>query len=343
MGILPCHATEIDSFIATPQPHTIEALRNVKGDVMVLGAGGKMGLHLSLALQEGFRRLGRDNRVIAVSRFQSLRPRIDFEKFSIETLRCDLSEVEELENLPDCPNVFYLAGIKFGTTSAPQMLYRMNVHVPGLVAQKFRNSRLVVFSTGCVYPFVPIDSGGSREEEATAPVGEYARSCLGREEAFIRSSQEHGTACTIVRLNYSVEFRYGVLVDIAEKVYRRLPVDVTTGHFNAIWQGDAIADIIQSLSCATSPPFILNVTGPQTLSVRQIAQRFGKIFKVEPLITGREAETAWLNNAEKSRRMFNVHTTVSVEQIIAWTAAWLQAGGETWGKPTLFEQREGKF
>jgi len=309
---------------------------------MVLGAGGKMGLHLSLALQEGFRRLGRDNQVIAVSRFQSLRPCIDFEKVRSETHRCDLSVAEELENLPDCANVFYLAGIKFGTASAPQILYRMNVQAPSLVAKKFRRSRLVVFSTGCVYPFVPIDSGGSREEDRTAPVGTYARSCLGREEAFIRSSREHGTPCTIVRLNYSVEFRYGVFVDIAEKVYRSKPIDVTTGYFNAIWQGDAIAYIIQSLPCAASPPFILNVAGAQILSVCQVAQRFGEIFAKEPIITGQEADTVWLNNAEKSRRMFN-EQEVSVNQIIEWTAAWLQAGGETWGKPTLFEQRGGKF
>ena len=342
MGILPCHAAEIDSFIATPTPNSIEALANVKGDVMVLGAGGKMGLHLSLALQEGFRRLGRDNRVIAVSRFQSLRPRIDFEKFRIETHRCDLSVAEELENLPDCPNIFYLAGIKFGTASAPQMLQRMNVHTPELVAKKFSHSRLVVFSTGCVYSFVPINSGGSREEDQADPVGTYARSCLGREEAFIHCSRQQGTPCAIVRLNYSVEFRYGILMDIAEKVYQGQPVDVTTGHFNAIWQGDAIAYIIQTLSYATSPPFILNVAGSQTLSVRQVAQRFGEIFDKEPIITGQEAKTAWLNNAQKSRCLFN-GKEVDIEQIIAWTAAWLQADGETWGKPTLFEQRTGNF
>ena len=342
MENLPCPPAEIDSFIATPRGYTIGALANVKGDVMVLGAGGKMGLHLSLALQEGFRRQGRDNQVIAVSRFQSLRPHVDFEKFHIETHRCDVSVAEELEGLPDCPNVFYLAGIKFGTASAPQILYRMNVHAPSLMAKKFRRSRLVVFSTGCVYPFVPIDSGGSREEDQTEPVGAYARSCVGREEAFIRSSREHGTRCTIVRLNYSVEFRYGVFVDIAEKVYRGEPIDVTTGHFNAIWQGDAIAYIIQSLACAASPPFILNVAGAQILSVRQVAQRFGEIFDKEPIITGQEEETDWLNNAEKARSMFNGRD-VSADKIIEWTAAWLQAGGETWGKPTLFEQRGGKF
>ena len=342
MENLPCPPAEIDSFIATPRGYTIGALANVKGDVMVLGAGGKMGLHLSLALQEGFRHLGRDNHVIAVSRFQSLRPRVDFEKFHIETHRCDVSVAEELEGLPDCPNVFYLAGIKFGTASAPQILYRMNVHAPSLVAKKFRRSRLVVFSTGCVYPFVPIDSGGSREEDQTEPVGAYARSCVGREEAFIRSSRELGTRCTIVRLNYSVEFRYGVFVDIAEKVYRGEPIDVTTGHFNAIWQGDAIAYIIQSLACAASPPFILNVAGAQILSVRQVAQRFGEIFVKEPIIAGQEEETDWLNNAEKARSMFNGRD-VSADKIIEWTAAWLQAGGETWGKPTLFEQRGGKF
>jgi nucleoside-diphosphate-sugar epimerase len=342
MDCIPCGVTDVDAFISNPHSTTVEAVKDIDGDVNILGAAGKMGLHLALTLQEAFRQAGKNNQIYAVSRFRTLRPRRDFEEHGFETICCDLSDREGVAGLPDSPNIFFMAGVKFGTAAMPDVLHRMNVEVPSLVAEHFRRSRVVVFSTGCVYPFTDVSSGGSREEDEVAPVGNYALSCRGREEAFFAGSRDHGLRCTIVRLNYAVELRYGVLVDIAQKVLNDEPIDVTTGHFNAIWQGDAINHVIQSLNSASSPPFIINVAGPDTITVRWVVERFGEKFGKEPTLTGQEASTTWLNNAEKARNLFGP-TTIGIEEIIGWTAEWLKEGGETWGKPTLFERRSGDF
>jgi len=218
----------------------------------------------------------------------------------------------------------------------------MNVQMPWRVAQHFRASAITALSTGCVYSFVPVTSPGSNETSETAPVGDYARSCLGREQAFTRAAKEFGTRVTLVRLNYSVEFRYGVLVDIASKVLAGEPIDVSTGYFNVIWQRDAVSHIIQAHALASDRPFIINVTGTRTCDVRTIAQRFGEYFAVEPIFTGNEAPTAWLNDASLSHRLLGPPST-SVEQMIEWIAAWLAAGYSTFDKPTGFEKRDGNF
>jgi nucleoside-diphosphate-sugar epimerase len=300
-----------------------------------------MGLHLSCMLDEGYRRLGWEGRVTAVSRFRTLRDREDFDRLRVPTLTCDLQDSAQLAQLPDAPVVFYLAGIKFGTATAPELLHRFNVEMPRLVAERFAASRIVAFSSGNVYPFVSVESGGATESDPVGPVGEYAASCVAREQAFADASRRNGTPVVIIRLNYSVEFRYGVLVDIAGKVLRGEPVDVSTGYVNVIWQRDATAHIIQALALAASPAVPLNVAG-EVISVRAVAQGFGRLFGVTPVITGSEAPTALLNNPARSHRLFGKPKT-SLEEMMKWIAAWLGRQGETWQKATGFERRDGRF
>lgn len=339
---LPCPPGAIDDFLGEPLPGAVAALRDTPGPFLVLGAGGKIGLHLCVMLRRALTRLGRRDRVVAVSRFSSLRDRSAFEQRGIETLPCDLADPAQFDQLPDAPTVFFLAGVKFGTAAAPELLRRINVEVPRRVALRYAAAAIVAFSSGCVYPFVSPASGGATEETPTAPVGDYALSCLAREEAFAGVSAAQGTRVALLRLNYSVEFRYGVLVDLAQRVLARQPIDVTTGHINAIWQNDAVAHSIQALGLVRSPAMPVNITGPDLLSVREVATQFGDLFGTPVEIVGREADTAWLNNAARSHRLFGP-PAVPVEQMMRWIAAWLQQGGETWGKPTGFERRDGRF
>lgn len=332
----------IDAEFATPSSQAVHSLASVEGTILVLGAGGKMGLHLCLHIQQALQRQGKSNQLYAVSRFHSLTSREDFESRRIDSLPCDLSEEEQVAKLPDAGLVFYLAGVKFGTASSPELLWRMNVEAPRLVAQRYATSTIVALSTGCVYPFVPVDSGGSVETDEPAPVGDYAESCVGREKAFIEISGQHGTPVSIIRLNYSTEYRYGVLVDVAEKVYHERPIDLSMGYLNAIWQSDAISGIICSHAHASSPPLILNLTGPDTISIRELAHRFGELFGKTPIFTGRENRTAWLSNASKFHRLLG-RPSVSYDEMVSRTAEWIQAGGSTYGKPTHFENRDGKF
>lgn len=301
-----------------------------------------MGLHLSLMLHRAIERTGAAAKVIAVSRFQSLRDRSAFTAAGIETIPCDLRDRAALAALPDAASVYFLAGLKFGTSTAPELLHQMNVEVPRLVAERYGRAQIVAFSTGCVYPFVATDSAGATEETPVAPVGDYAVSCVGREQVFAEAANKVGTRVILIRLNYSVEFRYGVLVDIAQRVRNRLPVDVTMGHFNAIWQRDAVDQVIRTLNSASAPAVPLNVTGPDVLRVRDVAENFGDLFGHRPEFAGVEAPTAWLNDASRSHRWLGAPAT-SLATMIEWTAAWLQADGGTWGKPTGFEKRDGKF
>jgi len=232
--------------------------------------------------------------------------------------------------------------VKFGTAAAPELLRRVNVELPRRVGERFRSARIVAFSTGCVYPFVAPETGGATEATPPAPVGDYALSCLGREESFAEVARRHGTRVALIRLNYSVEFRYGILTDIARRVFRGEPVDVTTGHVNAIWQRDALDHVIRTLDLAAAPAAPVNVTGPGILAVRHLAARFGELLGRPAVITGTEAATAWLNDASALHRRLGAPPT-SVEQMQRWIAAWLLAGGGDWGKPTGFERRDGNF
>jgi nucleoside-diphosphate-sugar epimerase len=339
---LPCPPDAIDDFLSRPTPRAVEVIARMRGPFLVLGAGGKIGLHLSTMLRRALERLGRNDRVIAVSRFSTLRDRAAFEQRGVETLPCDLGDVASLQQLPDAPTVFFLAGVKFGTATAPGLLRATNVEMPHRVAEKFARSRIVAFSSGCVYPFVTPASGGAREDTPPSPVGDYAASCVAREQAFTEVAAARGTPVALIRLNYSIEFRYGLLVDIAQMVLEDRPVDVTTGYVNVIWQNDAVAHSIQALEIAGSPAVPINVTGREILSVRDLAQRFGAALGKQPRIAGTEAETAWLNNASHAHRLFGPPLT-SIDEMIAWISAWLRRGGETWGKPTGFERRDGRF
>ncbi|MBI5425792.1 MAG: NAD-dependent epimerase/dehydratase family protein [Opitutae bacterium] len=336
---LPCAPEAIDAFLSQPADTVLRCLAHQRGPFLALGAGGKMGLHLCAMLRTALRSLGRTDPVIAVSRFTSLRDREDFHAFGVETIAGDLHDEAFLRTLPDAPSVFFLAGVKFGTATSPELLQQMNVEMPRKVARRFATSRLVAFSTGCVYPFVTPASGGATEATPLAPVGDYAASCAGRERAFLETP---GCHATLVRLNYSVEFRYGLLLDIALKVARSEPVDLRMGYCNVIWQSDAIAHAIQCLDLSACPARPLNLTGPEILSVRALAESFGRLLERPVNFQGEPAATAWLNNASLSHRLFG-RPTVSTEQMIHWVASWVRADHVTWGKPTGFENREGKF
>lgn len=335
---MPCAADAIDAFLSRPTPGALAAMQKFEGDVLVLGAGGKMGPHLCQMLQQGLAGTGKT--VYAASRFSNPQVARQFE--GIRMLPCDLLDPKAMLRLPDCAHVFYLAGHKFGTSSAPEQAWMQNVVLPAYAAERFKRSRVVVFSTGCVYPFMPINGRGAREDEPLKGPGEYAQTCIGRERVFSHYSKTQGTAVTLFRLNYSVEFRYGVLLDLAKKVFARQPVDVTTGSVNVIWQRDAVARAIQSMALASSPARAINVTGSETLRVRWLAERFGEALDKPVQITGTEAETAWLSDASESIRLWGQPET-RIEEMITWTSAWLLQGGSTYDKPTGFESRDGKF
>jgi nucleoside-diphosphate-sugar epimerase len=320
----------------------VSAIESCPGDVLVLGAGGKMGFHLTRMLQRCLNELGRDDRLTAVSRFTSSSSLLPFQRFSIDTLSADLSDASQVAKLPATANVFFLAGVKFGTSQDPEMLHRMNGQMPRTVAERFRDSKIVALSSGCVYSFTSPASGGSTETSETNPPGDYAQSCLERERAFIDGSSQYGTPVALVRLNYSVELRYGVLVDIATKVLKGEPIDLQTSHVNVIWQRDAVDQIIQCLPCAETPPWIVNVTGAETLSVRDLADQFGRRFGKVPTFSGHEAPACWLSNSALSRSRLG-EAKMELSHAIDWTAEWLLQGGPTLGKPTQFQVRDGRY
>ena len=338
----PSSSAELDELIAKPDEPTVESLRDREGDYAVLGAGGKMGYHFCLMLQQALTGLGRKEPVHAVSRFRSVRARGEFESIGCKVIPADLSEPEQLEQLPSFENIFYLAGVKFGTSQDSGLLERMNVTMPRMVAERFQQSDIVAMSTGCVYSFASPDSGGSTEEDETDPPGEYAKSCLGRESAFFGAADRFGARSALIRLNYSIDLRYGVLVDLAQKVIDEKPVDVSMGYVNLIWQGDAVRHSIRAMQHVSAPPFILNVTGPEILQVRDLALKLGQRLGKSVTFSGTESPTAWLNNANKAHDLFG-RPEMELDQMIDMVAEWIQNGGELLGKPTHFETRDGKY
>ncbi|MDQ3815758.1 MAG: NAD-dependent epimerase/dehydratase family protein [Armatimonadota bacterium] len=339
---MPENDASVDELLSRPTAGVLDALKRLPGDVLILGVAGKMGPTLAQMARRALDALGRSDRVIGVARFSDPAVARQIEAVGVETIACDLLDRHTVQQLPDAPHVIFMAGQKFGTASGPELTWAMNTLVPAYVAERFTSARIVVFSTGCVYPFVPVLSGGAREDESLGPVGDYPNSCVGRERIFTYFSLKNGTPILLFRLNYAVEFRYGVLLDVALKVQRGEPVDVTMGHANVIWQGDANAQAIQCLEHAASPPLALNVTGPETVSIRALAHRFGALLGREPVLIGDEAPTAWLSNAGRAQQLFG-YPTVPLDQIIEWVAEWVRRGGQTLGKPTHFETRDGKF
>jgi nucleoside-diphosphate-sugar epimerase len=335
----PNSESELDDLLSAPRESTVAALARVPGDVIVLGAGGKMGPTLArMAKRAG----GESRRVIAVSRFSSdaaVRSLLDA---GVETLSRDLLDRDAVTRLPDAANVIFMAGQKFGTSDAPARTWMMNVVVPAICAERYANSRIVAFSTGNVYPLVPVEGGGARETDSPGPIGEYAASCLGRERVFEHYSATRGTRVAIVRLNYAIDLRYGVLVDLATRIRDGVAIPLAMGHVNVIWQRDANAAALELLPHTASPPLVVNVTGAHVLSVRTIAASLGERLGREPVFDGTESPDALLSN---SRRMSSYvgEPEMPLETMLDWVAAWVLAGGRVLGKATHFETRSGAF
>lgn len=329
---------DLEKALSNPYPEDVDFGTKLQGDILVLGAGGKMGPTLVLRILQATKGL----KVYAVSRFSDPLQEAKLKKFGATTIVGDLLNEETLNRLPDCPNVIYMAGMKFGATGQEDLMWAVNCYLPGRIVERFKSSRIVAFSTGNVYSLVPASSGGSKETDAPGPVGEYAQSCLGRERVLQDFSNRWATPICILRLNYAVEPRYGVLLDIAKRVYCGQSVPLEMGYVNVIWQGDANSVVFRALSLCSSPAEILNLTGEKVFSVRFLAEQFAQRFGCEAIFKGRESETALLNDASRCHELFGIPRK-SIDAIIELTADWVQRKNPTLNKPTKFEVRDGKF
>ena len=325
-----------------PSPELIADIIDLEGDILILGAGGKMGPALARKAKKAIDAAGINKKVIGVARFSETGLEEELNREGIQTIRADLLQDDHLQALPVVKNVLYLAGTKFGTRGNESFTWAMNAYLPGRVAEKFKNSRIVVFSTGNVYPFVTVNSGGAHENIHPEPIGEYGQSCLGRERLFQYFSNLHQTPVLIYRLNYANDVGYGVLLEIGKAVRTQKPIDLNMGHVNVIWQGDANEIALRALHHCAVPAKLLNVTGPETAAVRWIANEFGKLFADPPIYTGEEQATALLSNAAESFRLFG-YPRVGLKQMIQLLAWWIEEGGKTINKETHFQERKGKF
>lgn len=338
----PASVAELDDLLSQPSPQVLEVFANLPGDIVFLGVGGKMGPTMARMAKRASELTGTSRRVIGVSRFSSPAARQSLEKWGIETIACDVLNEAEVQNLPDVPNVVSMTGFKFGSSSNPTLTWAMNCYVPALVCKKYRNSRIVTFSTGNVYGMVPIQSGGSRETDTLYPIGEYAITAMGRERMYDYFSREFQIPMAILRLNYATELRYGVLVDIATEIFAERPVDISMGYVNVIWQTDANAMSLAAFSQLSSPAKVVNVAGPEILRIRDVCEKFGGLFGKPVKYAGVEGESALLNNGRIGHQLLGA-PRVTIDQIMHWTAEWIARGGESLGKPTHFQSRDGKF
>lgn len=333
---------ELEEAISRPTKEVVKMMSELEGDIIILGVAGKMGVSLARMAKRACDESGIKKRIIGVSRFSSEKQRKYLEESGIETLKGELVDQEFVNSLPEVKNVFYLAGMKFGTDGNEAFTWAMNSFLPGLIVLKFKQSKIVAFSTGCVYPLVDVSSGGSKEVDDVNPIGEYAQSCLGRERIFEYGSLSNNTPIALIRLFYSVEMRYGLLVDIGLNVYNEEPIDLAMGHVNVIWQGDANSMILQSLQYCVSPAKPINIAGTEILSVRETANKFAKLMNKKVNFIGEEAETALLGNASLSYELMG-KPKISAEQIINWIANWIQNEKTILGIPTHYEVRDGKY
>jgi len=332
----------LEELLSEPTEAVIHAIGQLEGDIVVLGVGGKMGPSLATMAKRASVAANNKRHVIGVARFSSAKVEQELQRTGIETVRADLLDRESLARLPDAPNVIYMAGMKFGSTENESLTWAMNSFLPGLVSERYATSRIVAFSTGNLYGLSRVAQGGSREQDTPNPVGEYAMSCLGRERIFEYFSRTNQTKMAILRLNYATELRYGVLLDIAQRVHTGQPVPLLMGYLNALWQGDANAMSLLALSYVSHPPNVINLAGPELLSVRRLAEEFGDRMAKPVRFEGEESDDALLSNAEKAFGLFG-RPRVTAQELVAWIADWVSSGGETLAKPTHFENRAGRF
>jgi nucleoside-diphosphate-sugar epimerase len=333
---------ELEAALSEPTPAVVGTLRRLSGDILLLGAGGKMGLSLARMARRASDAGGVSRRVIGVSRF-SEESDAAFHAHGMETIRCDLLNENDVARLPDAENVIFMTGKKFGSSEDLAATWATNNFLPTVVCRRFRRSRIVAFSTGNVYGLTDVTGGGgSVETDALDPVGEYAMSCLGRERMFEYFSRSLSIPMTLVRLNYACDLRYGVLVDLARHILTGEPISLAMGYFNTIWQGDANAQTLRAFDHVGTPPWIVNVTGPEVLGVRAVCERLGQVMNKPVCFTGTESDTALLSNATRAVERFGP-PHVSAELLIDWVADWVMRGGRHLGKPTHFESRSGQF
>lgn len=333
---------KLEELLATPTPALVDDMRRIDGDILVLGAGGKMGPSLCRLAQQAAQKAGVSKKIIAVSRFGDPAASTPLQEAGVHTLSCDLQNREELDGLPEVPNVIYMAGRKFGTDGNEWQTWGMNATLPAFVGEKYRNSRITVFSSGNIYAMVPPHTGGAVETDRVRPTGEYAMSCLARERAFEYASHRYGTKVFILRLNFAIDLRYGVLADIAARILRDEPIPLDTACFNCVWQGYANEVAIRGLLHADSPSRVMNVTGPETLSVEKTALKLGKLLDKKPSFSGRPQDDAYLSDASQALERFG-YPSVPAETLVKWQAEWIRSGGRNLNKPTHFEERGGVY
>ncbi len=342
LGVRVETISQLEKDLAEPSELLVEDIARLDGDILILGVGGKVGPGMARQARNAIDRVGVDKRVIGVARFTNRALADELGRDGIETIAADLTDDRQLHELPDAENVVFMAGNKFGTTGNEHFTWMMNSYLPGRVADRFKDSRIVAFSTLLVYPLAPIAFGGSTEGDPVGPIGEYAQSCVGRERMFEHFSREYGTPALLFRLGFAIETRYGVLLEIAESVKNQQPIDLKMGHTSVIWQGDASECALRCLHHCSSPPKRLNIAGPETVSIRWLAYRFGESFGVEPVFENEELETSYVIDGSESHRLFG-YPRVTLREMIERVAQWVEANGPTIGKPTHFQERAGKF
>lgn len=333
---------QIERDLTTPTAALVQEIAGLDGDITVLGVGGKVGPSVAIMAQRAVEEAGVDKKVFGVARFSDPAAKASLERAGVTAVAADLTDDLELDAIPDAANVIYMAGNKFGTVGNEHFTWMMNSYLPGRVAQRFRTSRIVAFSTLVTYPLADVSTGGSRETDPPGAIGEYAASCVGRERMFEHYSHKYGTPVLLFRLGYSIETRYGVLQEIAQAVYDGTPIPLEMGHASVIWQRDVAEYALRSLRLATSPPRALNITGPEIVSIRWLAERFGERFGREPIFEGAETGTAYVMDGAQLQAEFGYPTT-TVPQMMDTVAEWVEAAKPLIGKPTKFQQRNGAF
>ena len=333
---------KLNDLLTQPTSALIEDIKKIDGDIMVLGAGGKMGWTLCVLAKNAIKAAGIDKKVIAVSRFSDDFAKNYLTENGVDIISCDLLNLEQLRALPNVKNIIYMAGRKFGTDGEEWKTWALNATLPAFVCEKFKDSNMVVFSSGNIYPIVPLASGGCTEKDKVGPIGEYPMSVLARERAFEYAANTFGTKIFMYRLNFAVDLRYGVLYDMAYNIMNGTPIRLATPVLNCIWQGSANEYAIRGLLHATSPVNIMNITGPETISIKKAATMIGEILGKEPIFEGEEGNDAYLNDAGKAMEVFG-YPSVSANTLIKWQAEWILDGGRGLGKPTHFEERKGSY